>query len=209
MKELTDKQELVLKYITNIIKEKGFPPTIREIGDEFQITAKGAYDHLKAIEKKGYLKTNKNQSRAIELLRHSAEDGIPVRVMSIPLVGRVAAGLPLFVDENIEEYIPVPDRMAKKGTVFALRVVGESMIGEGINDGDIAIIQQKEVARNGEIVVALVGDAPAGSEATLKTYFKDGDTIRLEPSNPKFKTIRTKKDNISILGKLVGLYRFY
>ncbi len=80
MKELTDKQELVLKFITGVIKDKGVPPTIREIGDEFQITAKGAYDHLKAIEKKGYLKTSKNQSRAIELLRHSAEDGLPVRL---------------------------------------------------------------------------------------------------------------------------------
>ena len=202
MKELTDKQELVLKFITGVIKDKGVPPTIREIGDEFQITAKGAYDHLKAIEKKGYLKTSKNQSRAIELLRHSAQDGLPVRVMSIPLIGRVAAGLPMFAEENIEDYIPVPDRMSKKGTVFALKVVGESMIGEGINDGDIAIIQKKEVARNGEIVVALIE-----GEATLKTYFKDADMVRLEPSNSKFKTIKTKK--ASILGKLVGLYRFY
>ena len=177
MKELTDKQELVLKFITGVIKDKGVPPTIREIGDEFQITAKGAYDHLKAIEKKGYLKTSKNQSRAIELLRHSAE-------------------------ENIEDYIPVPDRMSKKGTIFALKVVGESMIGDGINDGDIAIIQKKEVARNGEIVVALIE-----GEATLKTYFKDSDMVRLEPSNSKFKTIKTKK--ASIIGKLIGLYRFY
>jgi repressor LexA len=92
--------------------------------------------------------------------------------------------------------------MSKKGTVFALKVVGESMIGEGINDGDIAIIQKKEVARNGEIVVALIE-----GEATLKTYFKDADMVRLEPSNSKFKTIKTKK--ASILGKLVGLYRFY
>ena len=178
MKELTDKQELVLKFITSIIKDKGVPPTIREIGDEFQITAKGAYDHLKAIEKKGYLKTSKNQSRAIELLRHSAEDGLPVRVMSIPLLGRVAAGVPIFAEENIEDYIPVPDRMSKKGIIFALKVVGESMIGDGINDGDIAIIQKKEVARNGEIVVALID-----GEATLKTYFKDIDMVRLEPSN--------------------------
>lgn len=202
MKELTDKQELVLKFITSVIRNRGLPPTIREIGDEFEITAKGAYDHLKAIEKKGYLKTSKNQSRAIELLRHSAEDGIPVRAMSIPLLGRVAAGLPIFAEENIEEYIPITDKLAKKGAMFALKVIGESMIGDGINDGDIAIIQKKEVARDGEIVVALIEN-----EATLKTYFKDSDSIRLEASNPKFKTIKAKK--VSIVGKLVGIYRYY
>jgi repressor LexA len=202
MKELTEKQELVLKFITNVIKDRGVPPTIREIGDKFEITAKGAYDHLKAIERKGYLKTSKNQSRAIELLRHSAEDGIPIRAMSIPLLGRVAAGIPIFAEENIEDYIPITDRMAKKGSLFALRVVGESMIGDGINDGDIAIIQKKEVAKDGEIVVALLEE-----EATLKTYYKEKDLIRLEASNPKFKPIKAKK--VTVVGKLVGLYRYY
>jgi repressor LexA len=202
MKELTEKQELVLKFITNVIKDRGVPPTIREIGDKFEITAKGAYDHLKAIERKGYLKTSKNQSRAIELLRHSAEDGIPIRAMSIPLLGRVAAGIPIFAEENIEDYIPITDRMAKKGSLFALRVVGESMIGDGINDGDIAIIQKKEVAKDGEIIVALLEE-----EATLKTYYKEKDLIRLEASNPKFKPIKAKK--VTVVGKLVGLYRYY
>lgn len=202
MKELTERQELVLKFITDVIKERGYPPTVREIGDKFEITAKGAYDHLKAIEKKGYLKTTPNQSRAIELTRHSVEDGIPVRAMSIPLLGRVAAGIPIFAEENIEDYIPIPDDLARKGVLYALRVVGESMIGAGINDGDIAIIQKKETARNGEIVVAMVEN-----EATLKTYFKETDYVRLEPSNKAFKPIKTKK--AQILGKLIGLFRFY
>lgn len=202
MKELTEKQEQVLKFITKIIKERGYPPTIREIGDEFGITAKGAYDHLKAIEKKGYLKTSKNQSRAIELLRHSAEDGIPVRTMSIPLIGRVAAGLPILAEENIEDYIPIPDELSKKGVVYALKVIGDSMVDAGILNGDIAIVQKKEVAKNGDIVVALVEN-----EATLKVYYKDTDTVRLEPRNSKFKTIKTKK--ASIIGKLIGVYRYY
>jgi repressor LexA len=202
MKELTEKQELVLKFITATIKERSFPPTIREIGDEFEITPKGAYDHLKAIEKKGYIRTSKNQSRAIEILRHSAMEKIPATASSIPLVGRVAAGSPILAEENIEEYITVPDELTKKGTVYALKVVGESMIGAGINDGDIAIILKKEVARNGEIVVAMVD-----GEATLKTYYKDPDHVRLEPSNKAFKPIKTKK--AQILGKLIGLYRFY
>ncbi len=202
MKELTDKQVEVLGFITNTIKDRGLPPTIREIGDEFGITAKGAYDHLKAIEKKGYIRTSKNQSRAIELLRPNAEDMLPVRVMSIPLVGRVAAGLPILAEENIEDYIPVPDELAKKGVTFALRVVGDSMTGSGILDGDIAIVQKKEVAKNGEIVVALVED-----EATLKTFYKESDHIRLEPSNNTYKPIKTKK--ASVVGKLIGLYRMY
>ncbi|MCE9499741.1 MAG: transcriptional repressor LexA [Leptospira sp.] len=202
MKELTDKQQAVLKFITHIIRERGFPPTIREIGDEFEITAKGAYDHLKAIEKKGYLKTSKNQSRAIELLRHNAEDIVPVRAMSVPLIGRVAAGMPILAEENIEDYIPVSDELAKRGVTYALRVIGDSMIDAGIQNGDIAIIQKKDTARNGDIIVALVED-----EATLKTYFKESDHIRLEPSNSKYKPIKTKK--ALIMGKLVGLYRVY
>jgi len=148
------------------------------------------------------LKTNKNQSRAIELLRHSAEDEIPVRAMSIPVLGRVAAGLPVFAEENIESYIPVPDDLAKKGNLFALKIVGESMKEIGINNGDMAIIQKKDTAKNGDIVVAMVED-----EATLKAYYKEGDHIRLEARNKSFKPIKTKK--AQILGKLVGLFRIY
>lgn len=202
MKDLTEKQLAVLQFITNVIKERGFPPTIREIGDEFGITAKGAYDHLKAIEKKGYLKTSKNQSRAIELTRQSPFESLPVPTPSIPLLGRVAAGLPILAEENIEAYIPVPEEMASKGITFALKVQGDSMIEAGINDGDVAIIQKKDIARNGEIVVALIED-----EATLKVYFKEADHIRLEARNPKYKPIRSKK--VVIVGKLIGLYRTY
>ncbi|MCG9874487.1 MAG: transcriptional repressor LexA [Leptospiraceae bacterium] len=202
MKELTDKQELVYKFITNSMKERGMPPTIREIGDEFQITAKGAYDHLKAIEKKGFIKTHKNQSRAIELTRNDALDSLPSQAITIPVLGRVAAGMPILAEENVESYIPVPDRLAKKPGTFALKVVGDSMIDAGINDGDLAIIQKKETARNGEIVVALLDD-----EATLKVFYKELDHIRLEPRNPKLKPIKTKK--AIVMGKLIGILRFY
>lgn len=202
MKELTEKQDNVLQFITEIIKDRGFPPTIREIGDQFNITAKGAYDHLKAIEKKGFIKTSKNQSRAIELLRNNAESTLPTRVMSIPLIGRVAAGVPILAQENIEDYIPIPDELSSKGVTFALKVVGDSMTEAGINDGDIAIILKKETAKNGEIVVALVDE-----EATLKAFYKEADVIRLEPRNQKYKPIKTK--NVSVLGKLIGIYRIY
>lgn len=203
MKDLTEKQEAVYNFISEVIKERGFPPTIREVGDQFSITAKGAYDHLKAIEKKGYIKTSKNQSRAIELLRHTPESTLPTRVMSIPLVGRVAAGQPLFAEENVEEYIPVPDEMTGKGATFALKVTGNSMQEAGINDGDIAIIKKTATADNGDTIVALVDD----EEATLKVYYKEKDHVRLEPRNSEYKPIKAK--NVIILGKLVGLYRFY
>ncbi|AVQ13310.1 LexA repressor [Leptospira santarosai] len=203
MKDLTDKQQAVLTFITTIIKERGFPPTIREIGDEFGITAKGAYDHLKAIEKKGYLKTVKNQSRAIELIRQSPMESIPVQATSIPVIGRVAAGLPIFAEENIESYIPIPDGMVKGNVpMYALRVQGNSMVEAGIKNEDIAIIEKRNIARDGDIVVALIED-----EATLKVYYKEQDQIRLEARNPEYKPINTKE--AVVIGKLVGLYRIY
>ncbi|GBF49601.1 LexA repressor [Leptospira ryugenii] len=202
MKDLTEKQEQVLLFITESVREKGFPPTIREIGDQFGITAKGAYDHLKAIEKKGYIRTSKNQSRAIELLKGTQDEALLVRASGIPLLGQVAAGSPILAEENIEEYLAVPDDLASKPGTFALRVKGDSMVEAGISDGDIAIIQKKDTAKNGEIVVALLDN-----EATLKVFYKEADHIRLEPRNSKLKPIKTKK--ASIVGKLIGLYRIY
>ena len=202
MKELTEKQEAVLAFITEIIKENGLPPTIRQIGEKFGITAKGAYDHLKAIEKKGFIKTLKNQSRAIELLRNTPQSSLPARVLSIPLVGMVAAGTPILAEENIEDYIPIPDELSSRGVTYALRVRGDSMVEAGINDGDIAIILKKETAKNGDIVVALVED-----EATLKAFYKDNENIRLEARNQKYKPLKVK--DVKILGKLIGIYRIY
>lgn len=202
MKELTTKQLNILQYIEGYIRSQGYPPTIREIGDHFSITAKGAYDHIKAIEKKGYIKCERNRSRAIELLKDSA-GGPPQsseNIASIPLLGRVAAGMPILAEENIEEYLSFPKAMVPQAGVFALRVAGESMLNAGIFDGDIAIIQKQEIARDGEIVVALIED-----EATLKTFYKESNRIRLQPENDSFKPIYAK--NPSILGKLVGLYR--
>lgn len=202
MRELTEKQEQILKYITKVIKEKALPPTVREVAENFNITPKGAYDHIKAIEKKGFIKTHKNQSRAIELVRANPIEGIPTTATSIPLVGQVAAGLPILAEENIEDYVTIPDNLAKKGIVYALRVVGDSMIEAGIFDKDIAIIQKKETARNGEIIVAMVE-----GEATLKYFYKEADFIRLEPANKNYQPIITRK--AQILGKLIGLLRYY
>ncbi|MCX7998404.1 MAG: transcriptional repressor LexA [Leptospiraceae bacterium] len=202
MKDLTSKQEQILKYIIKVMKEKAHPPTIREIADNFEITTKGAYDHVKAIEKKGFIRTHKNQARAIELIRENFTEGVPITATSVPLIGRVAAGQPILAEENIEDYVTIPDNLAKKGQVYALRVVGDSMIEAGIFDRDIAIIQKKETARNGEIVVAMVE-----GEATLKYFYKEADQIRLEPANKNYQPILTKK--AQILGRLIGILRYY
>lgn len=203
MKDLTEKQRGILEYIYAFSQNQGYPPTIREIADRFEITPKGAYDHLKAIEKKGYIKCEKNRSRAIEILR--MPDGsmpeVAESVIKVPLVGRVAAGMPVLAEENIEEYLTFPRSMVKDPTdIFALRVSGDSMIEAGIRDGDIAVIKRANTADNGEIVVALIDD-----EATLKYYYREKTRIRLEPANARYRPIYTT--HAIILGKLVGLYR--
>lgn len=202
MKDLTEKQQAILEFIEQHIRTQTFPPTIREIGDHFKITPKGAYDHLKAIEKKGYIRSLKNRSRAIEVVRTSfgTEPVSIEKTTSVPLVGRVAAGVPVLAEENIEEYLAFPRSMVPDNGVFALRVAGDSMIEAGIHDGDIAVIQKAETARNGDIVVALIED-----EATLKYFYKEGKKVRLDPANKNFKPIYPTQ--LSIIGKLVGLYR--
>ena len=202
MKELTEKQMNILRYVENYMMDQGYPPTIREIGESFGITAKGAYDHLKAIEKKGYIKCERNRSRAIELLRTSqgGEPSNVSRMVYVSLVGQVAAGMPILAQENIEEYLAFPRTMVPNEGVFALRVAGDSMIEEGIFDGDIAVIKKQSTARNGDIVVALIED-----EATLKTFVKEKNRIRLQPANKNYKPIYAK--NPLIMGKLVGVYR--
>jgi repressor LexA len=203
MKDLTEKQQIILNYIEDYINRQGYPPTIREIGDQFTITAKGAYDHLKAIEKKGFIKCEKNRSRAIELLKTSTGlQPVTTRgIVNVPLVGRVAAGYPLLAEENIEEYLAFPSSMVpEKDSVFALRVTGESMKDAGISDGDIAIIRKQEIANNGDIVVALIED-----EATLKYFYREKKRVRLQPANKAFKPIIVPE--CTVIGVLTGIYR--
>lgn len=199
-KELTIKQEKIFEFIKLKIKESGFPPTVREIGDKFNITVKGAYDHVKAIEKKGYIRTEQNKSRAIVVL--DSEDEIPTDAINIPLLGRIAAGSPILAEENIEEYLSFPKTMFRSGEYFALHVKGDSMIEGGINDGDIAILKKQNTANNGDIVAALLTE-----EATLKRLKITGGRAQLMPENVAYQPIPA--DNASILGKLVALFRKY
>ena len=200
-RELTDKQQLILNYIREKIADSGFPPTVREIGDRFGITVKGAYDHLKAIEKKGYIKTEQNKSRAIVVLNESDSTSESSGI-SIPLIGRIAAGSPILAEENIEDYLTFPEEMFPNGEYFALNVAGDSMIDGGIFDGDIAIIKKQNTADNGDIVAALLDN-----EATLKVFQKTSNAIRLIPKNSAYKPIETR--DVSILGKLAAIFRQY
>lgn len=199
MHGLTDRQNKIYEFIKNTIRDSGFPPTVREIGDQFGITVKGAYDHLKAIEKKGFIKTAQNKSRAIVVIDSSSP---PPDAVNIPLLGRIAAGVPILAAENIDEYLSFPKSIIGSGDHFALEVRGDSMQNGGIFDGDIAIIRKQNTANDGDIVAALLDD-----EATLKRFKREARAIHLIPENPAYKPIITK--NVQILGKLKAVFRSY
>ncbi len=201
MKMLTDKQKNVYEFIKQQVDQVGFPPSVREIAQAFSISTRAAYDHLRAIEKKGYIRRDPMKPRAIKIigfrgpdLRNSDE------VAMIPLVGRVAAGQPILAEENIEDYMPFPASMVQKGNVFALKVNGDSMIEDGILDGDYVLVREQNVAERGETVVALLGD-----EATVKRFYPEKNQVRLAPANAAMQPIIT--NDVSIAGKVVGVFR--
>ncbi len=196
MKALTIKQKNIYNYLIDHIDKEGYPPTVREIGLAFSITAKAAYDHLRALEKKGTIKVEKRRSRAIEIV------GSKPHLVRIPLVGRIAAGSPLAAEENIEELLTFPrDMFSEAGPFFALKVQGNSMKDAGVRDNDLAIVKQQSTANNGDIIAALIGD-----EATLKYFHQKGKSIILSPANEEYSDIKPELKNFSILGKLIGTY---
>jgi len=203
MKELTERQREVLSFISAFTKSHTYPPTIREIADHFSISVKGAYDHLNALKKKGYLRLEDKRSRTIEVVQDSAGQEELEEILQIPILGTVAAGKPILAEENWEGTLPLPASMVKKqGTYFALNVRGDSMIEAGIMDGDVAIIEKRETAHNGEIVVAVVDDA-----VTLKRFFKESNRIRLQPENSAYSPIYCQ--DVRVLGKLSCIIRSY
>lgn len=200
MRAITQRQQEVLDFIKSYIADRSYPPTIREISDHFGISVKGAYDHVKAIEKKGYISLNTHRSRTIEVLDNgeSSQDSI----VQVPLLGNVAAGAPLMAAENHEGGVPVPQEMIGSGDHFAVEVRGDSMTGAGIMDGDVAIIRQQPTAENGDIVVANVDDA-----VTLKRFYKETNRVKLKAENPDYPPIYTQ--NVRILGRLAHIIRSY
>jgi repressor LexA len=199
MKTLTVRQKEVLDFISSYIEEHAYPPTIREIAERFAISVKGAYDHVKALEKKGVLKLGENRSRALELIKRERPER---SVVEIPILGTVAAGKPILADENYSGTIHVPADMVRTSPCFALSVRGDSMKDVGIFHDDIAVIEQRQTADNGEIVVAMIDDA-----VTLKRFFRENNRVKLMAENPAYAPIYTQ--DVKILGRLRGIIRKY
>ncbi len=202
MKALTAKQQNVYEYIRKRVGRIGYPPSVREIAQQFGISTRAAYDHLRAIEKKGHIRRDPMKPRAIEIVG-SRDPSAPDagEVVKVPLLGRVAAGLPILAEENIEEYMSFPVGMVKQGgNVFALEVSGDSMMEDGIMDGDYVLVREQPVAETGETVVAMLDD-----EATVKKFYRRNNRFELVPAHPTMEPIIA--DEVSIVGKVVGVYR--
>ncbi|HZD59873.1 MAG TPA: transcriptional repressor LexA [Anaerolineae bacterium] len=200
--DLTQRQQQILDFILSEIGLKGYPPSVREIGYAVGLTSSSTvHSHLAALERKGYIRRDPTKPRAIEVLDFRLNDKgiIPDKVRNVPLVGRVAAGIPLLAQENIEDSFALPAEIAGE-SAFMLKVKGESMIEAGILNGDYLIVRQQPVADNGDIIVALVDD-----EATVKRFYKQGDRIILKPENKSMESIIIS--NVTILGKVIGLIR--
>jgi repressor LexA len=200
VKELTERQREVLTFIRDYIQAHTYPPTIREIADDFEFSVKGAHDHVGALKKKGYIKGDK-RSRTMEVVKREGEE-FEGDIM-IPVLGPVAAGAPILAQENWEGTIPLHSSLLRKGRkYFALRVRGDSMTGAGIMDGDIAVIEQQNTAENGEVVVAMVNEA-----MTLKRFYKEKNRVRLQPENDKYKPIYSR--DVQLLGRIAKILRDY
>ena len=201
MRALTRRQTEVLNYIRSYIEEHGYPPTMREIAAHFDISVKAIFDHVKALEKKQKIRCDFNRSRAIELVHPTTEE--KNEVVEIPVLGSVAAGKPLFAEENLERMLTFPAASLKPGTYFALSVKGDSMQDAGILDGDTAIFIQRNTANNGDIVVARVNE----EAVTLKRFYHETNRIKLKAENPVYPPIYSQ--NVTILGKLEFIIRNY
>jgi repressor LexA len=217
---LTDRQQAILDFITQSIEERGYPPTLREIGEHFGIrSTNGVNDHLRALEKKGHLQREDLKSRALRPTSGpssasasaaralgAGRDSRLADVVEIPVVGRVAAGLPLLAVENVQDTVHVDKFfIGQAREVFALRVKGESMIEDGIFDGDYIFVKKQLQANRGDIVVAMIGD-----EATVKRYYPEGDSIRFQPANAAMRPIIVRKKDfksVNLIGVVVGVYR--
>jgi repressor LexA len=212
--ELTSRQREIFNFIRTFIKERGYPPSVREIGGEFNIYPRAVFDHLKALERKGYLKRRGSLSRGLEVLvfqeretfrtlqrEKSSPEGAAIR--EIPVLGRVAAGKPTLAVDHVEGTLPLPAEWAKGGEVFLLKVKGDSMVPY-IFPGDYVVVRSQPSAENGDVVVTLLGE-----DATVKRFFKKGRKIELRPDNQQWETIQIEEGSgeIQILGKVIGMFR--
>ncbi|WP_047155335.1 transcriptional repressor LexA [Aneurinibacillus tyrosinisolvens] len=204
MKKLSSRQLAILDYIKREVKDKGYPPSVREIGEAVGLASSSTvHGHLARLEKKGLIRRDPTKPRAIEILN---SENAPVelqgmRTVTVPVMGKVTAGLPITAVENVEEYFVLPESTVGSDNVYMLRVQGESMIEAGILDGDYVIVRQQQIANNGDIVVAMTEE----DEATVKRFFKEKNHFRLQPENSTMEPILLPA--VSILGKVIGVYR--
>ncbi|WP_454193949.1 transcriptional repressor LexA, partial [Paenibacillus sp. Marseille-Q7038] len=186
MSKVSSRQLAILEFIRNEVRLKGYPPSVREIGEAVGLASSSTvHGHLDRLEKKGLIRRDPTKPRAIELLSHDELDEtsqFAQTVVRVPVVGKVTAGIPITATENIEDYFPLPMQYVGEEKVFMLNVVGDSMIEAGIVNGDYVIVRQQQTANNGEIVVAMTED----DEATVKTFYKEKDHVRLQPENPTY-----------------------
>ena len=205
MRELTKRQEEIFEFIKHVVQSKGYPPSVREIGEAVGLASSSTvHGHLSRLEEKGYIRRDPTKPRAIEIVNELM--GEPVNIeetIYVPVIGKVTAGTPITAVENVEEYYPLPEHFTSthNAQIFILNVVGDSMIEAGILDGDKVIVRSQSIAENGDIIVAMTED----DEATVKRFYKEKNRYRLQPENSTLEPIYL--DNVTVLGKVVGLFR--
>jgi repressor LexA len=209
---LSKRQQEIYDFVVRYAATHGYPPTVREIGEEVGLASPSTvHAHLANLERAGLLRRDPTKPRALEVVgrERSASVGPGRAVASdprrLPLVGEIAAGGPLLAEENVEDYLSVPEPLTAGGDEFLLRVKGESMIEAGILDGDYVVVQKQQTARDGDIVVALAGEDEAADEATVKRFFRENGRIRLQPENESLEPLYPT--HVQILGKVIGVFR--
>jgi repressor LexA len=204
MLKLSKRQQEIMEFIKKEVKDKGYPPSVREIGEAVGLASSSTvHGHLARLEQKGLIRRDPTKPRAIEVLDLDGEvsTGFEYSTVMAPIIGKVTAGQPITAIENVEEYFPLPANFVGDSSVFLLNVVGDSMIDAGILDRDMVIVRQQATAHNGEIVVAMTED----DEATVKRFYKETDHVRLQPENPTMEPMLYR--NVTILGKVIGVFR--
>ncbi|BCJ85714.1 transcriptional repressor LexA [Effusibacillus dendaii] len=211
--KISKRQKQILEFIKGEVKKKGYPPSVREIGDAVGLASSSTvHGHLARLEQKGLIRRDPVKPRAIEILDSETVETagspqanvVPINTNTVmaPIIGKVTAGSPITAIENVEDYFPLPASFVGDADVYVLRIDGESMIEAGIHDGDLVIVRKQQTARNGEIIVAMTED----DEATVKRFFKEADHIRLQPENSSMQPLLYK--HVTILGKVIGVFRY-
>lgn len=203
LQKISKRQQMIVDFIKSEVDVKGYPPSVREIAKAVDLASSSTvHGHLERLENKGYIRRDPTKPRAIEIIDESYQNLEKDSARYVPIIGKVTAGSPITAIENVEEYFPIPSSSAKQDDhLFILSVEGESMINAGIYDGDRVIVKQQSTAENGEIIVAMTDD----DEATIKRFYKEDKQFRLQPENDAMEPMYF--DNVTILGKIVGLYR--